>query len=91
MVVARLRLEVARRRWVPDFFFIGKFNTTQARCMPLATAQVAARCERVLSMESCLLLCPQQEGKVCLEGSPSRGPSLSANGGRLSNLALAVK
>ena len=66
MVVAHLRLEVARRRGFPDLHFVGKFNTTQARCVPLAAARAAARCESNLSIESCL---------VAL--SPVRGEGLS--------------
>ena len=50
MVVARLRLDVARRRGAPDFLFAGKLNTTQTSCVPLAAARVAARCEISLSM-----------------------------------------
>ncbi len=50
MVVARLRLEVARRRGVPDFP-----STTHARCVPLVAALVVARCESDLSTERCLV------------------------------------
>ena len=45
MVVARLRLQVVRRRGAPDFHFVGKFSTTQARCEPLTAARVASLCE----------------------------------------------
>jgi len=55
MVVARLRLGVARRRGVPDFPFVGKFSTTQARYMPMAAVRAAARYGSDLSMESCLV------------------------------------
>ena len=55
MVVARQRLEVALRRGVPVFPFVGKFNMMQARCVSLVAAWVASRCESNLSMESCLV------------------------------------
>jgi len=70
MVVASLRLEVARRPGVPDFPFAGKFSTTPARCVPLAAARVAARCESDLSMESCLVAMSTTRG----EGLSGRKP-----------------
>ena len=70
MVVARMRLEVARRRGPPEFTFVGKSRTTQVRCVPLEAARVAARCERDLSMESCLVALSTASG----EGLSGREP-----------------
>ena len=76
MVVARLRLEVARRRGVPDFPFVGKFSTTQTRCVPLSTARVAVRCESDLSMESCLVAMSTTRGKILPKWEPQSGSIL---------------
>jgi hypothetical protein len=63
MVVARLRLEVARRRGSPVFLFVGKFSMMPARCVSLATAWVASRCESDLSIESCLVVVSTARGE----------------------------
>ena len=55
MVVARLRLEVARRRGAPVFPFVGKFGMVHARFVSPAAARVASRCESDLPIEICLV------------------------------------
>jgi len=72
MVVARLRLEVARRRGAPDFPFAWKVITTQARCVPLAAARVASLCESYLSMESSLVALSTTRGGFVCEGASIR-------------------
>ncbi len=52
MVMARPRLQVARRREVPDLPLEGEFSTMRELCVVLAFARVTARCARDLSMES---------------------------------------
>ena len=80
MVVAHLRLEVARRRGAPDFPFVGKFNTTPARCVPLAATRVVSRSESDLSMKSGLVALSTTigEGLYEMEKAPigvHHGPS----------------
>ncbi len=73
MVVARLRLQVVRRRGAPDFHFVGKFSTTQARCEPLTAARVASLCQRDLSMESCLVALSTARGEGLSGSEPQSG------------------
>jgi len=70
MVMARLHLEVAHRRGVPGFPFVGKLSTMHARCVPLVAARAAARCESDLSTESCLVALSTIQG----EGLSGRVP-----------------
>ena len=63
MVVALLHLEVARRRGASDFPFVGKCSMMHARCVALAAARVASRCESDLSMEGCLVALSTTSGE----------------------------
>ena len=73
MMVARMRLEVARRRGVPDFLFVGKSNTTHASCVPMASAWVEARCESDLYVESCLAALSTTRGEGLFGRMPQLG------------------
>ena len=70
MVATRPRLVVARRLGAPDFTFAGKFRKTRVRCVLLASAWAAARCDSDLSMESCLVALSTTRG----EGLSGRKP-----------------
>ncbi len=70
MVVARLCLDVARRSGVPIVFFVGKFNTTQARCVPMTATRVATRYESNPYMETCLPALSTARGEGLCEREP---------------------
>ena len=55
MVVACLRLWVARQRGAHNLPFVGKFSTMRARRVALVSARITVRCESALSMEGCLV------------------------------------
>jgi hypothetical protein len=73
MVVARPRLEVARRRGTPNFSFAGKFRKTRVRCVPLASVWAAARYESDLSMEFFLVALSRARGEGLSRREPHFG------------------
>ena len=70
MVVDRILLAPACPRGVLVFPLAGKFNSMQVRCVMLTAARAAARFERELSMESCLVAMSTARG----DGLPGREP-----------------
>ncbi len=83
MGVTRLRLDVARRRGAPDFPFVGKFSTTQARCVPQAAARMASLYESNLSMENCLVALSTTRGEGLSGRDPQSGFGMDRHRGAI--------
>ena len=74
MAVGRILLAPACPRGVRVFPLAGKFNIMRVRCVLLAAARVAARFERELSMESCLVALSTARGDGLSGSEPHYGP-----------------